>query len=199
MQFGHNTNVKVGDALYHVQTEDHGAAQALIETAVYLDGRVVHRQKHHYSDLLPLDAKKETTLKQRVDDQHHRIEEELRTGALKFASARVKQSVATRPKLKLRIQNPTGWLKGRRAGLKVRITDEMGNAVGKARVVARMEGTVSPVEVRASSDADGLVGLEFEIPKFAVAGPFLVIEANWGPVLGRLRLQLKARPKVPAV
>src|SRR5215475_6227942 len=122
MQFGHNTNVKVGDALYHVQTEDHGAAQALIETAVYLCGRVVHRHTSRYSDLLPLDAKKEAILKQRVDDQHHRIEEELRTGALKFSPAVADRvtAPATGPKLVLRIQNPVDWLKGGHASLKVR-------------------------------------------------------------------------------
>src|SRR5215831_3391689 len=136
MQFGHNTNVKVGERLYHVQTEDHGAGQALIETAVYLRGRVVHRRKNHYSDLLPLDAKKEVVLKQRVDDQHYQIEEELRTGALKFPTTAVEQAATPGPKLKLRIQNPAAWLKGRRAALKVRVTDELGNPLGKARVVA---------------------------------------------------------------
>jgi hypothetical protein len=62
-----------------------------------------------------------------------------------------------------------------------------------------MEGTVEPVEVSATTDVEGVAGLEFEMPKFEVADPFLIIEANWGPVPGHLRFQLKARPKVPAV
>jgi len=39
MLFGHNTNVNVGDTTYHVQTEDRGATNALIDTTVYFMAR----------------------------------------------------------------------------------------------------------------------------------------------------------------
>jgi hypothetical protein len=209
MIFGHNTNVTVGNVSYHVQTEDRGASHAAIETTVYEQGRLVHKRTYEYKSLLPLNSKKEATLKQRLDEQHRAVTEEIRSGTLKLDGPAEKPAVEqtpvpaaqaqTGPRLKLRIQNAADWLKGRRASLKIRVTDELGNGVGKARVVARMEGTVQHVEVSAQTDADGSALLEFEMPKFAVADPFLIVHANWGPVDGRLRLQLKARPKVPAV
>src|SRR5262249_58375868 len=93
MQFGHNTNVTVGDVRYHVQTEDRGLAHALIDTMVYLDGRVVHRLTTNYQDLLPIDAASEAVLKERVDGQHHGVMEELRSGKLRFSAAPWKSSV----------------------------------------------------------------------------------------------------------
>ncbi len=209
MIFGHNTNVTIGNVHYHVQTEDRGAAHAVIETTVYHQGRLVHKRTFEYQKLLPLDSRKEAALKQRLDEQHRAVTEEIRSGKLNLEVSAPKpameQSPAqineqqSGPRLKLRIQNAADWLKGRRASLKVRVTDELGNGIGKARVVARMEGTVQPVEVNAPTDADGSALLEFDMPKFTVADPFLIVEANWGPIVGHLRLQLKARPKVPAV
>ena len=194
---------------YHVQTEDRGAAHAAIETTVYHQGRLLHKRTYEYKNLLPLNSAKEAALKQRLDEQHRAVTEEVRSGALKLeipaGKAAVEQppaptsEVQAGPRLKLRIQNAADWLKGRRASLKIRVTDELGNGIGKAQVVARMEGTAEPVETTGASDSDGSVSLEFDMPKFAVADPFLIVEANWGPVSGRLRLQLKARPKVPAV
>lgn len=210
MQFGHNTNVTVGAVRYHVQTEDRGDTQALIDTMVYLNGRVVHRLTTSYKDLLPIDTAKESILKQRVDDQHHAIEGDLRAGKLSLmgpaAPAAAPAPVAavpvvapdnSGPKLKLRIHNATDWLKGKRASLRVGVRDDLGNILPRARVTARMEGTAEPVEVSAPSGDDGTALLEFDVPKFTVAEPALILEASFGPIQGRMRLQLKAKAKVP--
>jgi hypothetical protein len=82
MLFGHNTNVKVGETVYHVQTEDRGTSHAVIDTMVYQGGRVLHRRANSYADLLPLDAAREEALKLRVSTQHQAVLNELRTGAL---------------------------------------------------------------------------------------------------------------------
>ena len=87
MVFGHNTNVTVGDAQYHVQTEDRGAAHATIETTVYNQGRLIHKRKIEYRELLPLDRAKEVALKQRLDEQHRAVMEDLKSGALKPPAA----------------------------------------------------------------------------------------------------------------
>jgi len=208
MVFGHNTNLTVGSTHYHVQTEDRGVAHATIETTVYNQGRLIHKRKIEYRELLPLDSAKEVALKRRLDEQHHAVMEDLKSGALKLpvgAQNSGEQSptapaVAAGPKLKLRIQNPADWLKGRHVSLRVQVTDEMGNPIGKTRVIARMEGTEEPVEVGGLTDGEGTTTLQFDMPKFTVADPLLIVDAAWGPVTGRLRLQLKARsPKVPTV
>jgi len=208
MVFGHNTNLTVGDTHYHVQTEDRGAAHATIETTVYNQGRLINKRKLEYRDWLPLDSAKEVALKQRLDEQHRAVMEDLKSGALKLPVAEQKSVpeapvvpaalAAAGPKLKLRIQNPADWLRGRHVSLRVQVTDEIGNPLGKTRVIARMEGTEEPVEVGGLTDGEGATTLQFDMPKFTVADPLLIVDAAWGPVTGRLRLQLKARPpKVP--
>lgn len=212
MQFGHNTNVTVGDVRYHVQTEDRGDAQGLIDTMVYLNGRVVHRRTTNYQDLLPIGPANESMLKQRVDEQHHAIEAELRAGSLKIAEAAAHDSSGptgpaeapaaaapanSGPKLKLRLHNATDWLKGKQASLRIGVRDDLGNVLPRARVVARMEGTAQVVEASGLSGDDGVALIQFEMPKFTVAEPALSLEASFGPVQGRLRMQLKAKAKVP--
>lgn len=208
MIFGHNTNLNVGDAHYHVQTEDRGVSHAFIETTVYQRGRLLHKRTVDYRDMLPLDPVKEAALKQKLDDQHHAVLNEIRSGALKLAASVVQPTAsppatpvqpAAGPKLKLRIMNGAEWLKAGRASLKVRVTDELGNSLPKAKVAAKMEGTAELVEVSSVTDADGVAGLEFSMPKFTVSDPFLILDANWGPVAGHMRLQLKAKPKASAV
>ena len=78
MLFGHNTDVKMGDTVYHVQTEDRGTPNALIDTTVHCRGRVLHRRTNNYLDLLPLDAEREGLLRKRIDEQHRAVADEIR-------------------------------------------------------------------------------------------------------------------------
>jgi hypothetical protein len=85
MLFGHNSNVKVGDATFHVQTEDRGVSTALIDTTVYFGGRVMHRRTNNYHDLIPLDPDREEALRLRLDEQHRSTLEDIRSGSLYLA------------------------------------------------------------------------------------------------------------------
>jgi len=85
MVFGHNTNLNLGTVKIHVQTEDRGASHALIDTTVYHNGLLLHRRTNSYLDLLPLNADRQQALKLRLDDQHHTVIEEIRSGLLQLA------------------------------------------------------------------------------------------------------------------
>src|SRR5690242_12248210 len=86
MPFGHNSNVTIAGDTYHVQTEERGTAHALIDTTVYLRGRVLHRRTNSFSDLLPLNSDREEALKLRVDMQHRSVVDEIRSGKLRLAA-----------------------------------------------------------------------------------------------------------------
>jgi hypothetical protein len=85
MVFGHNSNVKVGETTFHVQTEDRGVTTALIDTTVYYMGRVMHRRTNNYHDLIPLNPDREEALRLRLDEQHRSTLEDIRSGALYLA------------------------------------------------------------------------------------------------------------------
>jgi hypothetical protein len=215
MLFGHNSNVKIGELLYHVQTEDRGTSHAVIDTMVYHNGRVLHRRANSYFDLLPLDAAREEKLKQRVSAQHHAILEELRSGTLKLAqhampAAPTKPSAdgtekappssgATRDSLSLELLNAKTWLSGKRATLQVLVSQkESGAAVSGAGVTARIEGAAEPAQYSTATGLDGKAQLAFDMPRLAGPECALVIEANNGKAQARLHFQLRAKPKVPA-
>jgi len=85
MVFGHNTNIKLGNVTFHVQTENRGESLALIDTTVYFLGRVLHRRTNNYYDLVPLNEDNEQALKLRLDEQHRTVLEEMRNGTLELA------------------------------------------------------------------------------------------------------------------
>ncbi len=86
MLFGHNSNVRVGEATFHVQTEDRGVTTALIDTTVYYMGRVMHRRTNNYHDLVPLDPDREEALRLRLNEQHRSTLEDIRSGTLYLAA-----------------------------------------------------------------------------------------------------------------
>lgn len=207
MLFGHNTNVKVGDTTYHVQTEDRGITNALIDTTVYFRGRVLHRRTNNYFDLLPLDPDREQALKLRLDEQHRAIVEEIRTGALTLSLPREEKTSAPGPAptvpsvssvLHLELLNAKTWLTGKHAMLQIAVRDQANKAVEGAHVTARVDGSVEPTEWSTETGPFGHAQFEFDMPRLVDADSALVIEASKGNARGHLHFQLRARPRVPS-
>jgi hypothetical protein len=207
MLFGHNTNVKAGDTTYHVQTEDRGVDHALIDTTVYFHGRVLHRRTNNYFDLLPLNPDREQALKLRLDEQHHAVIEELRTGALTLALPRAekvpvpsgKPQAASSPRvLSLELINAKTWLTGKHALLQVAVRNVARQAVGGASVSARVDGAAEVTQFSTKTGNLGNAQFEFDMPRLAGADPALVIEASHGTAKGHLRFQLRTKARAPS-
>ena len=208
MLFGHNTNVMVGEIAYHVQTEDRGDTNALIDTTVYFHGRVLHRLTNNYFDLLPLNPGREQALKVRLDAQHRSVIQEIRAGTLKLALPHDEQTgpspgipaggnTASKV-LHLELLNAKTWLSGKHALLQIAVRDAANKAVEGAKVKARVDGAAEHLEFSAETRSSGHAQLEFDMPRLASAEPVLVIEAAHGHSKGQLRFQLKAKPRVPS-
>jgi hypothetical protein len=199
MVFGHNSNVAVGSHTVHVQTEDRGVSRAIIDTTVYCKGRVLHRRTVNYKDLLPLDASKEAALKARVDDQHRAVVEEIRSGALRLAipkaRAAAKPARTGAATLRVDLTNARTWLSGNNATLQVLVHDSAGNPVADASAKARVEGAASPFESVGQTGAAGIATLQFEMPQVVGEEAALVIEVVHNGAKGRLRFQLRLRPR----
>ena len=206
MLFGHNTNVSVAGKTFHVQTEDLGASHALIDTAVYFRGRVLHRRTNNYSDLLPLDPGREQTLKLRVDEQHRKVVEDLRSGRLSLTVPENETPVVTKPAsagqqaahaLHVDLLNPKTWLSGKRAFLQIAVRDPGQQAVEGAKVIARVEGVEQSVEFSSETGPFGHAQFEFDMPRLAGGDVALVIESSKGEARGHLRFHLRAKTHVP--
>jgi hypothetical protein len=217
MLFGHNTDVKVGESIFHVQTEDRGTANALIDTTVYCRGRVLHRRTNNYIDLLPLDPAREGLLRKRIDDQHRIVTEEIRSGALhlvpppmpaqakpaaKKTDSSAHSNAASAPALAMDLAieliNAKNWLTGKRGNLHIAVRKKQnGEPASGALVTARIDGAAAVTEFSTETGVDGQAHLEFEMPRLAGAEPALIIAATQADSKGQLKFQLKARPRVP--
>ena len=207
MAFGHNSNVTIAGDTYHVQTEERGAAQALIDTTVYLRGRVLHRRTNSFSDLLPLNSDREQALKLRVDTQHRSVVDEIRSGKLRLSGGNDAKGAtpqaatgasAASPVLHLELLNAKTWLSGKHASLQIVVNDHAKKPVERATVMARVEGAAEPAAFSAEANLLGRAKLEFEMPPLVGPEVALVVEASKGKARGRLRFQLRAKPRVPS-
>jgi len=76
MIFGYNTDVKSGGVVYHVQTEDRGEKNPVIDSVIYVKGRIVDRRRTPYQlgDVTP------DKLQAMVKKQHRELVDAIRGG-----------------------------------------------------------------------------------------------------------------------
>jgi hypothetical protein len=215
MLSGHNTNVTIAGAVFHVQTEDRGVTHSQLDTTVHCRGRVLHRRINSYFDLLPLNPDSQRALKLRLDDQHRTVCEELRSGALQLAPpppivapAPVSRkpipialpAAAQTPAITLEMNNSQTWLAGKHATLHLVVRQKDSKApVARAQVTARIDGAAEPIEFLAQTNHQGYARLEFTMPRLSGEQAALVLQAVSGDSHTQLRFQLRAKPRIPAV
>lgn len=93
---GFNTDIKHGDRVFHVQTEDRGLANPIVESLVYVGGQILLSKRSPYNDLVTDGKVDERAVRQVMDLQHRRIIEAIRRGRFD-ESAPVAASAETGP------------------------------------------------------------------------------------------------------
>jgi hypothetical protein len=76
---GFNTDVRYRGLVYHVQTEDKGPENPLVETLVYKGGEILGSRRLPYGDVLK-DLKDEAALSKLMEDQHKGMIMEVKRG-----------------------------------------------------------------------------------------------------------------------
>ncbi|MHB8800425.1 MAG: hypothetical protein ACYDBY_18425 [Thermoanaerobaculia bacterium] len=84
---GFNTDIKHGDRVFHVQTEDRGAGNPIVESLVYVGGQILLSKRSPYADLVTDGKVDEPAVRQLMDLQHRRIIEAIRRGRFDGAAA----------------------------------------------------------------------------------------------------------------
>ena len=200
VNLGFNSNVRLGDALYHVQTEDRGAGHPFIDTTVYAQGQVMHRRTSSYQDLLDSPGADEAALKQRVEQQHHSVLEEMHAGKLKFDWPTATKScpAASFPAgIQVQLLNPASWLAASTASLHIEVRARGSRQpVEDASVEVTLEGARGPARFAARTNAQGYAELIFPLPDLGPDGAALVVHATGTAGEDEIRYQL--RPKAGA-
>lgn len=77
---GYNTDVRHGNRVYHVQTEDKGLSNPKVETLIYVGGEILDSYRSAYEDLLSKGTLEEGELQARMDEQHKSIIRDIKAG-----------------------------------------------------------------------------------------------------------------------
>jgi hypothetical protein len=77
MIFGFNTEAVGKDAVYHVQTEDRGARNPVVDSIIYVGGKIVDRRKTPYAPAEVTQAQ----IEEMVRKQHKELVDAIRSGA----------------------------------------------------------------------------------------------------------------------
>jgi len=212
MNFGFNSNVRVGDVAYHVQTEDRGPSHPFLDTVVYMAGRVVYKRSASYEQFASgMEAGRlAQKLHERLAQQHREVIAELEAGTLPIqgkekappAAATVAENTDTHEGLELRLLNPKTWFAAGNVTLEIELhkkssEQQVGNADVEAFLEHENQRTLC-AEVR--TDAKGCATLKFPLPLNVTEGSSLVVRAADGSRYGELRFRLKSKPidKTPA-
>ncbi len=77
---GFNTDVPYKGEVFHVQTEDKGKDNPMVESLIYKGGEILGARRTAYNKFLPNGYDEKTVIKF-MEDQHRRIIEEIKRGA----------------------------------------------------------------------------------------------------------------------
>jgi len=196
MSSGFNTDVRVGDRVFHVQTEDRGPAHPSIDTAVYQSGRVLLRRSSSYEQLAASAGFSAEELRQRVEDQHRAIIEGLRSGALNAEIAAALHPVSPAPGIQVQLLNPGSWLSAGSVSLDVeiiRLADRQPEA--GAQVEALIEGALRDSRHSGTCDEQGRVKIQFPLPPLGKGDLALVIQAQAKAGKDEIRFSMRTRDK----
>ncbi len=212
MLTGYNTDVRFEGQTYHVQSEDRGRANPVLESLVYCGGQILHQERTPYDDLV-LRGAGEAEVAGLLDHQHRNLVRRARHGefgdAARGASGLPTAGAAPAAEqgpladhlaallatddeietLELTFASAAGS-RGLAGRLAVRRAADGAPAAG-ARIWARVVGRgVTPVTVyTGEADDAGEAPVAVVVPPAAAA---LIFAAERGPGGGRLRVPLGA-------
>ena len=198
MSSGFNTDIKVGEQVFHVQTEDRGPSHPAIDTLVYQSGRILHRKSSNYEDFAGSPSFTPDLLHQRVQDQHRAVIEALRSGAMdvEIAAAEAASQAARPAGIQIQLLNPGSWLSAGKVSLELEVSrrNDRRPQVG-AQVDATIEGALRDGTHSTQSDELGRAQIQFPLPPLGKGDLALVIQAKADAHKDEIRFSMRTRQK----
>jgi hypothetical protein len=196
MSSGFNTDVHVDDHVFHVQTEDRGPSHPVIDTVVYQYGRILHRRSSNYEHFLSSAEFTAEGLRERVEEQHRQVMDDLREGALAQQIAAALELATRTGGIQVQLLNPTSWLEGGNVKLDVAIVRRADRQpLAGAQVEAAIEGAAEVARHAGTSDDQGRVRIGFPLPPLGKGDLALVINARADAGKDEIRFAMRSRAK----
>ena len=199
MSSGFNTDIRIGERVFHVQTEDRGPSHPAIDTAVYQNGRVLHRRSSNYEQFVASENFSTDELRRRVESQHRAVIDDLRSGALDGEIAAAAEQAVQVAGIQIQLLNASSWLSGGHISLDVEISRRAdGQPEPGAEVEAVIEGALEDARHAGTSDESGRLKLQFPLPPLGKGDLALVIQAQKGSAKDEIRFTMRSRSREPS-
>ena len=196
MSSGFNTDVHIDDHVFHVQTEDRGPSHPVIDTVVYQYGRILHRRSSNYEHFLSSAEFTAEGLRERVEEQHRQVMDDLREGALAQQIDAALELATRTGGIQVQLLNPTSWLEGGNVKLDVEIVRRADRQpLAGAQVEAAIEGAAEVARHAGTSDDQGRVRIGFPLPPLGKGDLALVINARADADKDEIRFAMRSRAK----
>jgi hypothetical protein len=198
--FGFNTDIKIGNAVYHIQTEDRGPSNPVIDTTIYARGRILHRHVTSYKELRESPEFTEAMLRERLEYQHQEIIADLRAGTLVLEHPDAKSAQPSKPAepagIQVQLLNPASWITSGTALLQLEVKARGKELrVAGARIEVTLNGAKGPIQFTVQSGRDGRAELSFPVPRISGGGLELIIRASAPAGQDEIRYYLKPKPR----
>jgi len=201
MSSGFNTDVRIGDRVFHVQTEDCGPARPVIDTVIYQNGQILHRRASSYEEFLAAPQFSPESLRERVEAHHRSVIESLRAGALDAEIATAIEQSAQTAGIEITLLNPGSWLSAGNVSLSLEIVRRSDRQPEPgASVEAMIEGALRESLYAGTSDEQGRTVIEFPLPPLGKGDLALVIQATARSTRDEIRFSMRSKtpPAAPA-
>jgi len=214
---GYNTDVEFDGRIFHVQTEDKGRANPMVESLVYSGGEILTTRRLPYEDLAASEEYSEEAVMKLMEGQHQDLIREIQNGkfdpegpkpfgyniitnrsldevVLEFLHSRVREEP-----ISLELIDEQVIQEGTRPTVRMKVVErETRIPVAAAEVAIRLISTNGePRELfSASSDEEGFLEASFEVPSLPGADTALIVSAEAGGQRAEVRqFVVKGRPE----
>ena len=163
MIFGFNTDVDGKDAVYHVQTEDRGEKNPVIDSIIYIKGKIVDRRRTPYVPSEVTTAQ----IEEMVRHQHRELVEAIRSGSYSPSGTPLQPSEPAATGYEVQLRNPADLVRGPNLRFEFSLSHKghatpAGDVSLEARwVLAEMPSATDAVQ----AEPDGSAIVSFPIPE----------------------------------
>jgi len=205
---GFNTDVDHEGRIFHVQTEDMGRDNPVVQSLIYCGGEIIAKKEGPYGELLEQEDYSEEAVLRRMEAQHQGMIREIHNGrydkeapkpfghaiitdrsldevVLDFLQAHVRLDA-----IRVELLDEQVLEEGTRPTLRMKVLEEGSEAVVPgADVVVRLVSTEGePQDLFSSTtDDDGFIEASFDLPALPGADLALVITAEVGEQRAAMR------------
>ena len=173
------------------------AVHQVIDTAVYQNGRVLLRKSFGYAEFKRSSEFTQEWLRERVEEHHRFVIEDLRAGLLDDELSAAKEA-AVSSGIEIELLNPNGWLSEGNVSLEVRVLRKPGREPeAGARVEAEIDGAVNGVCHETVTDAQGRAKIRFALPALGKGELALVISATAAEERETIRFAMRSKARNP--